>query len=122
MLNLSCADGQTRLKNYNFRETRPFAWQMNQCGDVELTILLPDTKLTYRYSGEMGFARFLRDFRDGVRNFTPEDFPEQSRLLKNWGISSIRVAYEIRGADPVIRLLTDVPRKVPETIIAKRLH
>jgi type VI secretion system protein ImpL len=120
MLNLSCADGQTRLKNYNFRETRPFTWQMNQCGDVELTILLPDTKLTYRYSGEMGFARFLRDFRDGVRNFTPEDFPEQSRLLKNWGISSIRVAYEIRGADPVIRLLTDVPRKVPETIIAKR--
>ncbi|MFO7860477.1 MAG: type VI secretion protein IcmF/TssM N-terminal domain-containing protein [Desulfosalsimonas sp.] len=120
MLNLSCADGQTQLKNFNFRETRPFKWQMNQCGGVELTILMPDTKLKYRYPGEMGFARFLRDFRDGVKNFTPEDFPEQSRLLKNWGISSIRVAYQIQGAGPVIRLLTDVPSNVPETIIAER--
>ncbi|MFW6284712.1 MAG: hypothetical protein ACOC1H_04945, partial [Desulfosalsimonas sp.] len=87
---------------------------------VELTILMPDTQLRYRYLGEMGFARFLRDFRDGVKHFTPKDFPEQSRLLKSWDISDIRVAYQIEGAGPVIRLLTDVPRNVPETIIGKR--
>ena len=120
VLNLSCAEGQTRLKNYNFPETQKFKWRMNQCGDTELTILLPDTRLTYSYKGGMGFARFLKDFRDGVRTFRPRDFPEQSRLLKNWGISGIRVAYEIEGAEPVIRLLTDVPRDVPDTIITQR--
>lgn len=119
-LNLSCADGQTQLKNYNFRETQQFKWRMNQCGDVELTILLPDTRLTYAYKGSMGFAKFLKDFRDGVRTYRPRDFPEQSRLLKNWDISGIRVAYEIENAEPVIRLLTDVPRDVPDTIMAQR--
>jgi len=119
-LNLSCADGQTQLKNYNFRETQQFKWRMDQCGDVELTILLPATRLTYAYKGSLGFAKFLKDFRDGVRTYRPRDFPEQSRLLKNWDISGIRVAYEIKNAEPVIRLLTDVPRDVPDTIIAQR--
>ncbi|MFW6335150.1 MAG: hypothetical protein ACOC0W_07745, partial [Desulfosalsimonas sp.] len=120
ILNLNCADGQTQLKNFNFRETRKFKWEMDQCGDAEITILMPDTRLNYNYEGNMGFAIFLKDFRDGVRNFKPEDFPEQSQLLKDLGISKIRVAYEIKNAGPVIRLLDDVPKQVPENIVAEK--
>ncbi|MFW5930161.1 MAG: type VI secretion protein IcmF/TssM N-terminal domain-containing protein [Desulfosalsimonas sp.] len=120
ILNLACAEGQTRLENYNFPETREFKWEMNQCGDVELTILLPDTRLDYEYEGEMGFALFLRDFRDGVKIFTPEDFPGQTGLLKDKGVSRIRVAYEIEGAGPVVSLLKDVPGEIPEIIVSER--
>ena len=119
-LNLACDDGPIQLENYNFRASRQFDWRMNQCGDVGLTILMPDTRLRYTYKGDMGFPRFLEDFRHGVRIFTPGDFPMQTDLLQSRGISWIRVSYELKNARPVIDLLKGVPHAVPHTIVKRR--
>lgn len=120
ILNLACDEGPLQLENYNFRRSAQFDWRMEECGEVGLTILLPDTRLSYTYEGDMGFARFLEDFRHGFREFTPEDFPEQSELLKNRGVAWIRISYQLKNARPVIDLLKDVPREVPGKIVNSR--
>lgn len=119
-LTLACDSGPVQLENYNFRASARFDWRMEGCGDTQLTIQLPDTRLRYTYEGDMGFAHFLDDFRHGFRRFTPADFPEQSEMLINKGISWIRVAYRLDNAPPVIDLLKNVPDDVPVTILGRR--
>jgi len=51
--------------------------------------------LTTRWSGEFGFERFLREFRDGKKTFIPSDFPDQNEALVSMGIKKIDVVFKI---------------------------
>ena len=65
----------------------------------------------------MGFADFLKDFRDGTHTFTSDDFPEQKDHLKQIGVSTIKLSYRITGNEPVLQLLNRAPTKVPQKIV-----
>ncbi len=119
-LKLQCADKKTALKNYNYSDFKKFKWSLDTCGDTLVSIFLPDVTLVKKYDGPMGFPKFLRDFRDGVKRFEPADFPDQQTYLKNRGIRWIELSFEIDGEIPVINLLNEFPEEAPEQIVASR--
>ena len=117
-LDLHCADDVQTLANYNYSASKDFVWSLEKCGDVSLRIEVGEYSLVKQYTGRKGFARFLADFRDGRRIFTPKDFPELASQLKNAQVKAIDVNYKIRGQQPVIKTLTAVPLSPPDRAIA----
>lgn len=94
-LTLNCAKAPQRLTQLNFSTSQVFNWNANTCGDSELKLLVENMTLTTRWSGEFGFERFLRDFRDGRKTFVPADFPDQREALIALNIKKIDVVFKI---------------------------
>jgi type VI secretion system protein ImpL len=94
-LTLNCAKAPQRLTQLNFSTSQVFNWGATTCGDSELKIFVDNMTLTTRWSGEFGFERFLRDFRDGKKTFIPTDFPDQKEALVSLGIKKIDVVFKI---------------------------
>ncbi|MFH1984863.1 MAG: type VI secretion protein IcmF/TssM N-terminal domain-containing protein [Pseudomonadota bacterium] len=117
LLAVDCSEKGLSLDNYNFPNSAAFSWAPDTCGDTTLRIVFQDLTLEKRYPGPLGFAGFLKAFRDGTLKFTPNDFPEHASAIKRMGISWIRVAYNITGAAPVIQLLSQTPTEVPAEIV-----
>lgn len=101
-LSIQCANEQITLDNYNMAVTSSFDWSPDQCGDVTLDILIDDLTLTRRYPGPMGLARFVEEFVDGQRLFTPEDFPQVADELENLNVSAIYVRYDLIGQEKLL--------------------
>lgn len=118
ILSLQCAEEKLVLDNYNYPQKQTFNWSSDNCGNVSLSILLPEITLNKNYEGKLGFANFLTEFRDGSRTFNAEEFPGEVDELKKMGISWIRLSYKITGGQPVIRLLEKFPSSVPGEIVA----
>ncbi len=116
VLQVQCASGGLRLENLNYPVSRTFKWSPQNCGDVTFQIMVGNLVLTKHYSGAMGFARFLREFKSGQRTFRPAEFPEEAAALKRMGITRIKVRYKFKGHKPVIRLLARSLGKVPMKI------
>jgi len=116
VLELWCAKGKTRLANYNYPISKTFAWSPHDCGDVTLQINFEALSLIKKYQGHNGFPLFLADFRDGSKTFKPGDFPVSEGILKKMNVSEIKVIYEFKDNAPVIKLLKEVPQKIPEII------
>jgi type VI secretion system protein ImpL len=119
-LTLNCETGPQALQNYNFLAQAQFKWKPGGCGTTTLTIEFPGLTLTRTYQGTNGFAVFLRDFRTGLKVFTPEDFPMEKDLLTGMGVKQISVAYRFEGNVPVIKLIETMPTRVPQSIIPCR--
>ena len=94
-LTLNCAKTPQRLTQLNFSVSQVFNWAPTTCGDSELKILVDHLTLVTRWSGEFGFDRFLRDFRDGKKTFVPADFPDQTDALKALDIKKIDVIFKL---------------------------
>lgn len=116
-LKIQCADGIRRLDNFQYPVRKRIKWSPGQCGDVILEIKVANLKLTKKYTGYNAFAKFLYEFRSGQKAFYRKDFPEVAPDLKRLGISFIRVNFQFKGHQPVIRLLHTAPRRVPEKIV-----
>lgn len=114
---LDCSEGKVSLENYNYPQSKTFRWNPDKCGDVTLKILLPNLVLTKTYEGSLGFARFLSEFRYGIRDFKAEEFPSEQQRLKDMGISWIRLSYWMSGKKAVVELLKDVSVQAPAEII-----
>ncbi len=118
VLTLDCAKGSQTLENFNYPQAQTFTWTPDDCGDTLFSIKFENFTLSRRYAGNMGFAKFLSDFRFGSRIFSVEDFPDQAANLELLGIKEIIVNYAIDGGNPVIQLLNrrhvDVPKVVVE--------
>lgn len=117
ILTLQCTDAQMVLKNFNYPQKATVRWTPDKCGDATLQILFPGMALTKTYTGQMGFAQLLSDFKNGSKTFSTDDFPELKGRLTSLGITSIKVSYRINGARPVIQLLKKVPSSVPLDIV-----
>jgi type VI secretion system protein ImpL len=115
ILTLQCMDGPVQLKNFNYPQKATFRWSPDKCADATIQIQFPDITLTKVYEGRLGFASLLSDFKHGSHTFTADDFPEAESRLKRLGVSSIKVAYKIKGSKPVIKLLEEIPQ-VPQEI------
>lgn len=94
-LTLNCAKAPQRLTQLNFSTSQMFNWGATTCGDSELKIFVDNMTLITRWTGEFGFERFLRDFRDGRKSFVPADFPDQREALTTLGIKKIDVVFKI---------------------------
>jgi hypothetical protein len=71
--------------------------------------------LVKTWPGEFGFDRFLREFSDGKRVFSQEDFPENAASLNTLGVGQISVSFGIgRG-----NLVTTAVRKLESDSIAR---
>ncbi len=116
VLTVECGSGQQVLSNYNYASEMSFVWKPDSCGTTTLTIQFPGITLTRTYEGKLGFAKFLKEFRSGVKVFTPEDFPSQEKNLNGLGITGVTVGYTFSGASPVIELLKIKPLNIPDII------
>jgi len=103
ILSIQCAAGAQLLNNYNFPVSSSFAWSPGQCGDVTLQIKIDKLVLTKKYAGPLGVAHFVSDFRAGVRQFQPADFPSAQPSLDALGVRQIAVRYTFDGQDAILR-------------------
>ncbi len=115
-IDLHCSDGTQTMANYNYPTQHDFRWSLETCGDVTLRIDIGQLTLLKDYNGVKGFSKFLVDFQDGRRVFTPDDFPNQRAQLANLGVRYIDLNYEIHGQRPVVQMLDTVPLDMPPTI------
>jgi type VI secretion system protein ImpL len=104
-LELKCADESFKIVNLNYPVRKTFNWSGEACGDVNFSIEVGNLVLSRRYSGQMAFPEFLKDFSSGTRVFTPRSFPEYENDLKRMDIRQIRVNYQFKGHEPLIGLL-----------------
>ena len=116
VLELHCGDKKNKLTNLHYPVKKTFRWSPQTCGDVIFTIEIENLELTTVYSGYLGFARFLEDFKTGQRTFRPHDFPDQAASLKRMGVTSITPRYRFSGHKEVVQLLREAPGRVPQEI------
>lgn len=116
-LELQCGNEVQSLLNRNYPIAKSFNWSSENCGDVVFKIKVGRVVLARRYTGYLAFPKFLNDFRKGRRRFYVDEFPEQKPTLKRMGIKYITVTYQLRGHEPVIRLLASGPRELPRNIV-----
>jgi len=117
ILTVQCTDSALTLKNYNYPQKAVFRWAPDKCGDTTLRILFPNMTLTKTYEGQLGFARFLADFKNGRKTFAAADFPGMNTRLQGLGVQSIKVSYKISGAKPAVQLLNKLPAGIPGEIV-----
>ena len=116
VLTVQCASGLSTLTNFNFPVSETVRWSELNCGDTTVAIKIENLTLTHKYPGAKGFSRFLDDFYDGKRVFTPADFPVEKLRLEQLSVDNIRVLYEFVGVEAVRKNLIDIAR------ITKRLQ
>jgi type VI secretion system protein ImpL len=119
-LSLEHPNGATVLVNRQYPLENTFTWSPSEGGDVSLKIYLGDVVLTKKYTGRYAFARFLRDFSMGKRDFTVSDFPENRADFQRFGVTKIEVIYQLqeRQIRPIIQLMRTAPGSPPARIIS----
>jgi type VI secretion system protein ImpL len=117
ILKVSCAENKFVLENYNYPNKATIKWSPSQCGETTLSIAFTGFTLIRTYKGNLGFAAFLEEFRDGSRKFPAAAFPDRKRDLEKNGVSFITISYKISGGDTVVKLLGKNPSRMPEEIV-----
>jgi type VI secretion system protein ImpL len=107
ILTLQCANEEIVLNNFNIQTSDTITWSPDLCGDVSLQIKIDNLLLTRRYPGVLGMARFIEEFQDGERLFTPEDFPALKEQLDEQDVRSITVRYDFTGQQALVKLAED---------------
>ncbi len=123
LLTIQCAAGTRTLSNYNFPVSDSFAWIPGQCGEVNLEIRIDNLTLTKKYPGVFGVVRFVRDFRDGMRQFNADEFPASRLKLKELNVRQIGVRYDFTGQDAILKTaqqLEQLEQQEKETLAGKR--
>lgn len=116
VLTVQCADGEQTLKNYNYPNQATINWSPDKCGDTSISILFSNFTLTKTYPGNLGFVRFLVDFRSGSHRFNNSDFVESSMLQNEYKINWIQVKYNINHNIPTDEMLKSVNTHIPQNI------
>lgn len=114
-LEMQCASGSTVLVNKNYENSELFEWS-ESCSQVNLVINIGRFRLEHSYEGELGFPKFLADFKTGQKRFTAEDFPRESNRLKESGISFMDINYGINGQTPLLKALKSKKIAIPREI------
>jgi type VI secretion system protein ImpL len=107
ILSIQCANEEIVLNNFNVQANDTVTWSPDLCGDVSLQIKIESLSLTRRYPGALGLARFIEEFQDGERIFTPEDFPALREKLEGQDVRSINVRYDFVGQEALLKLASD---------------
>ena len=107
-IRMQCAEGSQELTNLNYPVQKTFNWSPAGCGAVVFKIKVGDLVLTRKYSGEMAFVRFLKDFSRGQKTFRPKDFPSQRSALKRLNVQFVRVNYEFSGHRPLLKAVAEL--------------
>lgn len=116
-LQLQCPAGASVLVNRNFANSETFNWT-KECADTRLQLSIGAVELEKIYSGPDGFPRFLDEFRSGSRRFVPEDFPQHEQQLREYGLSSVRVQYNLSGYQELLRRFDVRPSRPPANAAA----
>jgi type VI secretion system protein ImpL len=107
ILSIQCANEEIVLNNFNVQANDTVTWSPDLCGDVSLQIKIDNLSLIRRYPGALGLARFIEEFQDGERIFTPEDFPALQEKLDAQEVRSISVRYDFVGQEALLKLAAD---------------
>jgi len=107
ILSIQCANEEIVLNNFNVQANDTVTWSPDLCGDVSLQIKIDNLSLIRRYPGALGLARFIEEFQDGERIFTPEDFPALQEKLEGQDVRSINVRYDFVGQEALLKLASD---------------
>lgn len=120
-LEMQCGETTLSLINDNYPVSGTFNWTPETCGDVVFQIYVGDLILTKKYTGNYGFAAFLKDFRGGQRTFYPQDFPADKSGMAALRVKHIRVNYQFTGdhqaAIAAIGQMHSAPTQAPRRIV-----
>jgi type VI secretion system protein ImpL len=117
-LDVTCGGKVSHLINLNYPVRKRFNWSPGTCEDTTFSIDVGRLTLTRKYTGSLGFARFLAEFNPGKKRFYPKDFPGQEDSLKRMRIKYIQINYQFSGQAPVVdyyrksRAVPAVPREI----------
>jgi type VI secretion system protein ImpL len=117
VLTMQCAEKKYELRNDNFPRELSVKWSQDKCGDVTLRIGFPTLELSRKWTGSLAFVHFLEQFAKGRYTFRPEEFTGNAGFLKEHRISGITLTYVLSGAQDVLQLLNEPPRRLPQSII-----
>jgi len=96
-----------KLAMINYPVSKQFVWSPKTGDKVVLNISIGEIVLRKEYSGRQGFPKFLSEFHTGNRVFRPKEFDANHAIvLKKYGIEFISVSFGIKGAEPVIKYLS----------------
>lgn len=107
LLSIQCANEEITLNNFNIESSDSLTWSPDFCGDVTLQVKIDNLTLTRRYPGSLGLARFIEEFQDGERIFTPLDFPSVKEQLDAQNVKTISVRYDMAGHEALLKLAED---------------
>lgn len=113
-LSLACAAGPLKLVNRNFPDSQTFIWD-ESCGDTRLQIKIGRLELEIEYPGTKGFLDFIHDFRRGYHRYKPQDFPDYTKQLREYGVSFIELQYDMRGHLEILKMLDTKPMDAPKS-------
>ena len=118
-LRLHCASKDYILENNNYKLEKEFIWSNAKCGDTLLTFGFDGFSLHKTYKGENGFLYFLKDFRSGTHTFKAKDYDAKIPEILHKNIKWVKVSYDIRGEDDILKLLDKTPYHVPKKVTVK---
>jgi len=107
-LTMQCNGQSTTLDNFNFPVSKTFEWSAQQCAETMLEMRFQNLTLQKVFPGPYGFPDFLAAFVDGKKTFTPEDFPNQAKLMQSLGLDTLTVRWKLHDATAVLALADDV--------------
>ncbi|MFA9460262.1 type VI secretion protein IcmF/TssM N-terminal domain-containing protein [Thiohalorhabdus sp. Cl-TMA] len=93
---LQCPTATQRLVNYNFPAEKTFKWSPD-CGDALIAMQINGLRVEHRFEGPKGFLELLKTFRSGAHRFTPADFPEHRKELRDMGVKYLQVRFRMDG-------------------------
>ena len=105
VFSLNCAEERFVLENANFRNTQKIRWSPETCSHVILDIQFPGVTLRRMYKGRLGFPNFLKDFSNGRKIFTVDQFPEAADYLAEKGVEHFSLGYKLTDEKPVLRFI-----------------
>ena len=117
ILELVCAEDTKVLENRNYPVRKVFSWSPQSECEVIFSIKIGSLNLVKKYQGPLSFPKFLKDFTNGQRSFSPSDFPDFEDDLIRMKVKSIKVKYGFKGHEPVAKLLRTGLGKVPMEIV-----
>jgi type VI secretion system protein ImpL len=103
-LSIQCAKGETILNNINAPSSTSVNWSPSECGDVRLQIKIDNLVLTKRYTGPLGLFNFIKEFQNGTKVFTPNDFYESVDQLDELNVRNINVNYIFDGKEDILTM------------------
>lgn len=121
ILDVTCKEGNVLIENYNYPNEGIINWNDDNCTEISMEIAFDNFTLKKEFDGQYGLSDFLNLFKDGVGyTFHATDFSNYKSILNSQRIEWIKVAYNISGADNLIKYFNyqrnplGLPREITE--------
>jgi type VI secretion system protein ImpL len=115
VVSMNCPEQEYELINRNFPASQMMQWS-TACSGLNIEIYVGRYVIKRKYPGELGFARFLKEFNEGQVRLPIDQFPEYEDRLDQMGIEYFDLGFRFKQQIPVIKQLTLNNLRIPANI------